>query len=268
MMVTERDPRVDSVHWYHTIDLGNGVRTPGEFDTAAAIAQLPFPTDLSGRRCLDVGTRDGFWAFEMEKRGAASVVGIDVDGPLDLDNPWLSPARIEAVRAAASDEEAKGFHVAHSILGSEVERRATSVYELDPADIGTFDFAYVGTMLLHLRDPIGALMALRRVVTGQLLVNDSITPRGLFGKREASARLQNLDAPFWWIPNVAGLRRYVEAAGFTVVQGPTTYTLKIDDRRDPGPYRERGSLTRREWLHNKRRRGVAHAWILAEPTQV
>jgi tRNA (mo5U34)-methyltransferase len=261
----EQDPRIDSVHWYHTIDLGNGVRTPGEFDTQRALQQLPFPANLSGKRCLDVGTRDGFWAFSMEQRGAREVVGIDVDGPIDLDNPWYPQTKRAELLAAAEDQEAKGFHLAHELLGSKVERRATSVYDLDPDDIGTFDFAYVGTMLLHLRDPIGALMALRRVVTGQLLVNDSITPTGLFGRRAAAARLQNLPGPFWWMPNVAGLQRYVEAAGFRITEGPVTYTLPIDDRREPGAYKDRGSLTRREWLRNKRRRGVAHAWILAEP---
>lgn len=264
-MTTEADPRVADVHWYHTIDLGNGVLTPGEFDTEGALANLPFPASLAGKRCLDVGTRDGFWAFTMEKRGSTDVVGIDVDGPLDLDNPWYPKATRDVLAATRSDEEARGFVVAHDILGSKVQRVFTSVYDLDPEKDGTFDFAYVGTMLLHLRDPIGALMALRKVVTGQILINESITPAGMFRPRAAYARLQDLPGPFWWIPNLAGLQRYIEAAGFKIVQGPVTYTLKIDSRQNPRKYSNRGSLTRREWLRNKRTRGVAHAWFLAEP---
>jgi len=261
----DKDPRVEGINWYHTIDLGSSGRTPGEFDTDKALAHLPFPASLAGKRCLDVGTRDGFWAFAMEARGADEVVGIDVDHPLDLDNPWYPAAKRQQLADAVTDEEARGFLVAHDILGSKVQRVTTSVYDLDPEKIGTFDFAYVGTMLLHLRDPIGALMALRKVVTGQLLVNDSITPTRRFGSKAASARLQSLDGPFWWMPNAPALQRYVEAAGFRVVQGPVLYTLGIDERRTPGAYRNRGSLTRREWLRNKVRRGVAHAWILAEP---
>jgi tRNA (mo5U34)-methyltransferase len=261
----ERDPRIDAVHWYHTIELPGGERTPGEFDTDAALARLPFPTSLAGKRCLDVGTRDGYWAFAMESRGAAEVVGIDIDHPLDLDNPWLPAEARARLEASEAGKEAKGFHVAHDLLGSKVQRSTTSVYDLDPAEIGTFDFAYVGTMLLHVRDPIGALMALRKVVTGQLLVNDSITPTGLFGARAPAARLQDFPAPFWWMPNAPALARYVEAAGFRIVQGPVKYTLAIDPRRTPGRYQHRGSLTRREWLRNKLRKGVAHAWILAEP---
>jgi tRNA (mo5U34)-methyltransferase len=262
---SERDARIDEVHWYHTIDLGGGERTPGEFDTDAALAKIPFPASLSGKRCLDVGTRDGYWAFAMEARGASEVVGIDVDNALDLDNPWLPAEARERLAAADLQKEARGFEVARDVLGSKVIRRSTSVYDLDSEEIGTFDFAYVGTMLLHVRDPIGALMALRRVVTGQLLVNDSITPTGVFGSRVPSARLQDFPAPFWWMPNAPALARYVEAAGFRITQGPVKYTLSIDSRRTPGKFRDRGSLTRREWLRNKALRGVAHAWILAEP---
>ena len=47
--------------------------------------RYPVPADLSGLRCLDVGTMDGFWAFEMERRGAASVTAIDLDDPNALD---------------------------------------------------------------------------------------------------------------------------------------------------------------------------------------
>jgi hypothetical protein len=60
--------------WYHTIDLPGRGPTPGYFDTRRAPAHVPWPRQLSGGRCLDVGTFDGFWAFEMERRGAFEVV--------------------------------------------------------------------------------------------------------------------------------------------------------------------------------------------------
>src|SRR3546814_5901121 len=68
--------QVDRLPWYHTIDLGNGVVTPGEYDHRPAVRHVPLPDRLDGLRCLDVGTHDGFWAFEMERRGAAEVVEI------------------------------------------------------------------------------------------------------------------------------------------------------------------------------------------------
>ena len=47
--------------WYHTIDVAPGVTTPGWFDLLHALDLGPFP-DVRGKRCLDVGTFDGFWA--------------------------------------------------------------------------------------------------------------------------------------------------------------------------------------------------------------
>jgi len=66
--------------WWHVIDLPDGSVTPGGWDLRDVARQLPWP-DLSGKRCLDVGTADGFWAFEMEKRGAADVLATDLPTP-------------------------------------------------------------------------------------------------------------------------------------------------------------------------------------------
>src|SRR5215207_2037934 len=73
--------------WYHSIELAPGAVTPGWFDTRSIVRKLPFPASLEGRRCLDVATFDGFWAFEMERRGAAQTIGIDVLDPLRWDWP-------------------------------------------------------------------------------------------------------------------------------------------------------------------------------------
>ena len=44
-------------------------------------ARVPLPQRLDGLRCLDVSTSDGFWAAEMERRGAAETVAVDVRDP-------------------------------------------------------------------------------------------------------------------------------------------------------------------------------------------
>src|SRR6201995_5259916 len=75
----EREVR--EVAWYHTMRLPQGIVTPGNFNTLEELERVPLPSSLDGRRCLDVGTADGFWAFEMERRGAAEVVAIDLPTP-------------------------------------------------------------------------------------------------------------------------------------------------------------------------------------------
>src|SRR4051795_7659096 len=93
------DPReVLDREWYHTLELEPGVVTPGWFDTRRALASVPFPASLAGKRCLDVATFDGFWAFEMERRGASETLAIDLLDPTQADWPVNSDAAvIEAI---------------------------------------------------------------------------------------------------------------------------------------------------------------------------
>src|ERR1700730_17651118 len=94
--------RVASVRWYHSLALPDNVITPGSFDTPRELRRLPFPSSLAGKRCLDVGTSDGFWAFERERRGAAEVIATDVP-PSRLDWPGNTPSLPEH-RGQASEE--------------------------------------------------------------------------------------------------------------------------------------------------------------------
>src|SRR5215210_4317698 len=107
--------------WYHTLELAPGVATPGMFDHRPHVGRYPLPGDLTGKRCLDVGTMDGFWAFEMERRGAAEVVALDVLDP----HAWDWPAgSAESTIAALADRQrgGAGFEVARRALGSRVQR--------------------------------------------------------------------------------------------------------------------------------------------------
>src|ERR1700730_2937290 len=57
--------KVTDIDWYHTLDLGNGVVTPGYVDHRDQVDLYGLPASLAGKRCLDVATFDGFWAYEM-----------------------------------------------------------------------------------------------------------------------------------------------------------------------------------------------------------
>src|SRR3954469_23606194 len=97
--------------WYHTLELAPGVVTPGWFDTRKVVKQLPFPASLAGKRCLDVATFDGFWAFEMERRGAAETVAVDVLDPLAWD--WPAKSESAVIETIAQRQEAgRGFEIA------------------------------------------------------------------------------------------------------------------------------------------------------------
>jgi tRNA (mo5U34)-methyltransferase len=200
--------------WYHTIELAPGIVTPGWFDTRGVASGLPWPETLAGMRCLDVATSDGFWAFEMERRGAADVVAIDVLDPRDWD--WPTTASEDAVAAIGSRKaEGRGFDIAHRALGSSVRFEELSVYDLEADRIGTFEFVYVGSLLLHLRDPLRALERIRAVCTGQLLLveNIDIVLTRLF-KYRGLATFDAGGRPWWWKPNVGALVHMLRSVGF------------------------------------------------------
>lgn len=259
--------RVGAQTWYHTIELPGGVVTPGRYDLRPALARLPIPTSLEGMRCLDVGTRNGFYAFEMERRGAAEVVAIDLDDPDHVDLPLPRHAdetiqgELEAGRAA--------FTCAQHALGSNVERRALSVYDLDPGVLGRFDFVVIGTLLWHLRDPAGALAAVAGVLDGSLLLNEGVSlPMTVLHPFGAAAEvMMRRGRPFWWACNRRGIERMVTAAGLDIQATGRPYLIP----HGPSvPYVARrwalsgGPLTRAPERY-LRARGALHAWILAGP---
>jgi tRNA (mo5U34)-methyltransferase len=265
MTATDLRARAAELSWYHTIDLGGGVVTPGFFDTRATVGHVPLPGSLEGRRCLDVGTWDGFWAFELERRGAASVTAVDIEDPDRWD--WPPQSRLGAANAdrlrylAEFKSSGASFALAREALGSSVERVDCSVYDLHPDRVGRFDFVFLGSLLLHLRDPVAALTRVRHVLKpgGRMLVNDPISlEMTLLHPRRPAYTLALLPGrPFWWMPNVAGLRRYMEKAGFRIVDSGGPYWLK----RGPGYARPREATA---WQRLVFRRGMPHGWVLGE----
>src|SRR5579862_1533792 len=105
--------------WYHTLELGDGVVTPGMFDHRGTENRHLIPADLSGLRCLDVATMDGYWAFAMEQRGAAEVVALDIADPERLDWPASLRPRITKTM---EETKASRFAMVRDVLGSKVER--------------------------------------------------------------------------------------------------------------------------------------------------
>jgi tRNA (mo5U34)-methyltransferase len=247
--------RVAAQRWYHTLELPGGILTPGEYDLREVAERLPWP-NLAGLRCLDVGGRDGFYAFAMERRGAAEVVSIDLDDPGAIDFPGPRPPA-DAVQAELDAGNA-AFALAREALGSAVQRRHVSVYALREEEIGHFDFAVLGTLLLHLRNPVGALTAVRGVAD-RLLVNDAVRPSR--SQRPMARFAPTPHEPFWWLFNRPALLRAVEAAGFAVEQASKPYPVPWGPGR-PAPKMLGGGL-RELPLRARMRRGAPHVWLLA-----
>ena len=209
--------------WFHNLDL-RGVRTaPDHF-----LGDYPsvkfrnfahaLPEDLSGKSVLDIGCNAGFYSFEMKRRGAARVVGIDSE------ELYLAQARFAAAIHGYED----------------IEFRNLSVY--DVAKLGEkFDLVIFMGVLYHLRHPLLALDLLREHVVGDLLLFQTLQrgseeadevredydfweqdhfdspgyPRMHFIEHRYSA-----DPTNWWAPNRACSLAMLRSAGFEIVEHP------------------------------------------------
>jgi tRNA (mo5U34)-methyltransferase len=214
--------KVNSTTWYHTIELPGGVTTPGQFDHRSVLARYGLPRTLQGKRALDVATFNGYWAFEMERRGA-EVTAIDLDDPREWDYP--NPVRPH-LTFTSKDDIGAGYRIAHEALNSNVKRVACSVYDLDPERVGTFDFVHCGDLLLHLREPLKALERMRSVTTGELLLSEGIdpnAPRGSYGP--TTQYMGGWDDLLWWVPSLDVLAQMVIDAGFTSVRVNSVFNI-------------------------------------------
>lgn len=202
--------------WYHTLELAPGVVTPGHIDVRATAPRV-LPDTIEGR-ALDVGTFDGFWAFELERRGAETVA-IDVPALEQADWPAINRSRLEARARDWDIRLGRGFDLAARAVGSSVTRVECPVQELEPDRIGgPVDFAFSGAILLHLRDPVLALERIHGVLHsgGTLTIVEPFSARQtLRAPRRPVAEFQPLATSFnWWLPNLAALRAWLLAAGF------------------------------------------------------
>lgn len=254
--------------WYHTIDVAPGVATNGWFDLRPALPAIPIP-NVRGKRVLDIGTFDGFFAFEAERRGAAEVVAVDVEDHLLWDWPpdYRGP-ELARDPGFSGPPKGAGFRLVRDLLGSNVDWRPMSIYDLDPTEIGTFDVVICGSLLLHLRDPIRALEAVRTVTGGLFLSSEQIElwPT-LLGRGRPLFTLNGSGGDCQWFNfNAAGHRRLLYAAGFEIEQASKPYVVRFDQHPTPPPTvrnRLRGLATRA--VTGTAEPGILHRALVARP---
>ncbi|WP_051356788.1 class I SAM-dependent methyltransferase [Azorhizobium doebereinerae] len=141
------------VEWFHRIDLGHGIVTPGLDQSVEKAAQCGLPASFAGKSVMDIGAWNGAFSFEAERRGASRVLATDYfcwNGPGPNGKP--------------------GFDLAKRALGSKVEEKEISVEEISVDTVGTFDVVLFLGVFYHLPDPIRVLPNLAAVTKETLIV--------------------------------------------------------------------------------------------------
>jgi tRNA (mo5U34)-methyltransferase len=192
--------------WYHRLDFGNGVVTPGYSATTWGVSGdlVGLPASLTGKSVLDVGSWDGFYAFEAERRGASRVLATDSFA-------WTTAQA--------------GFNLARQILDSHVEDMYIDVLDLTPDRVGRFDVVLFLGVLYHMRHPLLSLERVASVCTDHLILETHIdlldVPRPAMAFYPGTEL--NGDDSNWCGPNPAMVLAMLKTVGFSkaeVFAGP------------------------------------------------
>ncbi len=162
--------------WYHAFELPDGRVLPGAWDLRGHEEAYLGGVDVAGKRVLELGPATGYLTFHMERMGAEVVsfeAGFDV--PIDMlpvkgrDDP---EARLRVMRDTI-DRNHDAWWYLHRTLGSSAKFVQGNIYDL-PSDLGTFDVTLVGAILLHLREPWGALSQAAARTTETMIVTEPL----------------------------------------------------------------------------------------------
>ena len=187
--------------WYHCLDLGDGVVTPGCAATRWGETgdSIGMPPSLAGKSVLDVGAWDGFYSFEAERRGASRVLATD-------SYAWT----------AYQENGKAGFELARRELGSKIEDREIDALELSAERVGTFDLVLFLGILYHMRHPLLALERVASVARDHLILETHVDM--LKVKRPAMAFYPgtelNNDPTNWCGPNPEMVHAMLKVVGF------------------------------------------------------
>lgn len=196
--VQRQNSELAELGYYHSIELPDGRIIPGfqSIETQRMrIAQFPIPQDLRGKRVLDIGAWDGWFSFEMERRGA-TVVAVDA----------TTKTR---------------FLEAKAMMNSKVEHVVADICHLTPRDVGYFDIVLFFGVLYHLKHPMLALERVCELSTDLVCVESFVTdeqPSGtipameFYEGTELAGQFDN-----WVGPNISCLMAMCRTAGFARV---------------------------------------------------
>ncbi len=234
-------------YWWHSIDLGGvatkGVRSAKSLKRQLRSLRLP---DLHGKSVLDIGTYDGYFAFEAERAGARRVVALDhwvwsLDLPAHIayweqckkrdvvpdrydETPHWRPQELPGKRA---------YDVAHAALGSRVETCVADFMKMDLSVLGTFDVVLYLGVLYHMMNPLEALSRVASVTDGLAVIETEAITRCRFRKVALCEFFEsnelNDDGSNWWAPNARALTGMCRAGGFERVQiakGPRPFVVR------------------------------------------
>ena len=162
--------------WYHTVELPDGRVLPGAWDLRGHEPEYLGGVDVGGARVLELGPAIGYLTYYMERQGA-EVVAFEAGFDVSIDFLPVRGREDDEGRLRVMQETIDRNHDAwwylHRAYGSSAKFVQGDIYDM-PSDLGTFDITLVGAILLHLREPWGALSEAARRTTRTMIVTEPL----------------------------------------------------------------------------------------------
>ncbi len=188
---------VNSCWWWHHIDLGDGIITPGHQGDANINQQhlewAQLPQDLTGKSVLDIGCSDGYYSFECEKRGAKVTA---------IDDPKIN-------------SRTENFLLAKQLLNSKVEFIPINLFDVKPNELGTFDLVLAMGLLYHLKSFYIGLEIIKQFTKELLIIQtDIVVGDDLIIRATPSASSHD---HITWRPSLPLLIMVLQKIGFEII---------------------------------------------------
>lgn len=201
--MTEQEIRdgVAARQWFHCVQLPYGIVTPG-IREPDAWQTYKLPERLDGKRVLDIGAWEGQFSFESERRGAKSVIAMDV---------WNT-----VTEPGSGGYGWSNFVWLRHALDSKVDDVHLNVYDLPACPV--YDLVLFLEVLYHLQNPLLALTnVFNALVPDGLLCMETWIDAEWIDQPSMifypGSELNN-DPTNWWGPNIKCVQSMAAAAGF------------------------------------------------------
>jgi SAM-dependent methyltransferase len=204
--------------FYHLMEVpGHGLTAPAMWDLRGDTPGYLGGVDLAGKRVLEIGPGSGYLTFYMESQGA-EVVSVELPADYAWDIVPDAGLDLTAFTQEVSEnieQMRNAYWFAHERVGSKARVHYGDIYAL-PDALGHFDYAVIGAVLLHVRDPLRVVEECARLADNLVITDlhyedipDDTPYMSLFSTKEQPV------PHVWWKFSPQIFVRFAEVLGFS-----------------------------------------------------